>query len=117
MNPVTARKTSGVKRIAPGPIGAWKVGARRAKDVQPGHGQERAQREAELDELEHGLEALRHEEERHDRELEQDRGGRDAFGALAAEDAQHGNVLADRHRHARADPGHGADGRDEADAR
>ena len=53
MKTVTARKRSGVSGIAPDAIGARQVRPRDAQHDDAEHGQERAERQAELDEFEH----------------------------------------------------------------
>ncbi len=70
---VTARKMNGRHGIAPHAVGPLQRRLLYAQDDDAEHGQERAQREAELDELQHRLETLREQQQRYHRHLEQQR--------------------------------------------
>ena len=104
------------QRIGPHPVGARQVRPGAAQDDDPEHGQKGAKRQAELHELHQGLEGVRPKHGRGDESLHENGGRGHAAARLARQDRQQGKVLAHRHGHPRADPHHGADGGDEADA-
>src|SRR5262249_1169765 len=94
---------------APGPVRAGQVRMRDPHLDQSQHREERAERDAELDEVEDGFEALRQQQDVRYPDLQDDGGDWRVIFRPERERSQQRHVLPHGHADARTDPGHCAD--------